>query len=132
MSKKFIGLILTVGLIVSGTLAIANGKEKINEQQKEKFILSENTIEETRLVKVKEVSDNYTIMEDLVGNEFEIETATDYSIGDTWFIKIDKEGIMEITKKNNLDSSSEMAHRARAKRIQDKKNKEYLTMFVEE
>lgn len=132
MSKKFIGLILTVGLIVSGTLAIANGKEKINEQQKEKFILSENTIEETRLVKVKEVSDNYTIMEDLVGNEFEVETTTDYSISDTWFIKIDKEGIKEVTRKNNLDSSSELAHRARAKRIQDKKNKEYLTMFVEE
>lgn len=132
MSKKFIGLILTAGLMVSGILALTNSEEKINEQQEKKFVLSKNTIEETRLVKVKKVADNITIMEDLVGNEFEVETTTDYSISDTWFIKIDKEGIKEVTRKNNLDSSSELAHRARAKRIQDKKNKEYLTMFVEE
>lgn len=132
MSKKLIGLVLTIGLMVSGVLALTNGEEKINEQQEKKFVLSENTIEETRLVKVKKVADNITIMEDLVGNEFEVETATDYSIGDTWFININKEGIKEVTRKNNLDSSSEMAHRARVKRIQDKKNKEYLTMFVEE
>lgn len=132
MSKKFVGLILTVGLMVSGILALTNSEEKINEQQEKKFVLSKNTIEETRLVKVKKVADNITIMEDLVGNEFEVETTTDYSISDTWFIKIDKEGIKEVTRKNNLDSSSELAHRARAKRIQDKKNKEYLTMFVEE
>lgn len=132
MSKKFVGLILTVGLMVSGILALINSEEKINEQQEKKFVLSKNTIEETRLVKVKKVADNITIMEDLIGNEFEVETTTDYSISDTWFIKIDKEGIKEVTRKNNLDSSSELAHRARAKRIQDKKNKEYLTMFVEE
>lgn len=117
MSKKFIGLILTVGLMVSGILALTNSEEKINEQQEKKFVLSKNTIEETRLVKVKKVADNITIMEDLVGNEFEVETTTDYSISDTWFIKIDKEGIKEVTRKNNLDSSSELAHRARAKRL---------------
>lgn len=123
MSKKFIGLILTVGLITSGALVLTNNEEKINEQPKEKFVLGENIIEETRLVKVKKVADNITIMEDLVGNEFEVETTTDYSISDTWFIKIDKEGIKEVARKNNLDSSSELAHRARAKRIQDKKIK---------
>lgn len=123
MSKKFVGLILTVGLMVSGILALTNSEEKINEQQEKKFVLSKNTIEETRLVKVKKVADNITIMEDLVGNEFEVETTTDYSISDTWFIKIDKEGIKEVARKNNLDSSSELAHRARAKRIQDKKIK---------
>lgn len=117
MSKKFIGLILTAGLMVSGILTLTNSEEKINEQQREKFVLSENTIEETRLVKVKKVADNIIIMEDSVGNEFEVETSTDYGIGDTWFIKINKEGIKGVTRKNNLDSSSELAHRARAKRL---------------
>lgn len=122
MSKKFIGLILTAGLMVSGILTLTNSEEKINEQQREKFVLSENTIEETRLVKVKKVADNIIIMEDSVGNEFEVATTTDYCVGDMWFIKVNKDGIKEVYRKNNLDSSSEMAHKARAKRIQSKKN----------
>lgn len=130
MSKKFIGLILAGGLIISGSMAI--GREVKAESPKEKFVLSENTVEETRLVKISKIEDNYTMMTDVVGNEFEVETTSDYSIGDTWFINITRDGIKEVYRKDNLDSSSEMEHRARAKRIQDNKNKEYLTMFVEE
>lgn len=130
MSKKFIGLILAGGLIISGSMAMS--REVKAETPKENFILSENTVEETRLVKISKIEDNYTIMTDLVGNEFEVETTSDYSTGDTWFINITRDGIKEVYRENNLDSSSEMAHKARAKRIQDKKNKEYLTMFVEE
>lgn len=132
MSKRvrIIGLILAGGLVISGSLAF--GREaKAEVPTKEKFVLSENTIEETRLVKVKEINDNYTIMIDIVENEFEVETTTDYSIGDTWFIKVGRDGIREVYRDNNLNSSSEMAHRARAKRIQDKKNKKYLAMFIE-
>ena len=40
MSKKFVGLILTVGLMVSGILALTNSEEKINEQQEKNFVLS--------------------------------------------------------------------------------------------
>lgn len=121
MSKKvkMVGLILAGGLLLSGSLAL-NSEVKTEEPRKI-FVLSENTVEETRLVKVKEINDNYTIMTDLVGNEFEVETTTDYSIGDTWFINITRGGIKEVYRENNLDSSSEMAHRARAKRIQNKK-----------
>lgn len=82
----------------------------------------ENTVEETRLVKISKIEDNVTIMEDLVGNEFEVETSTDYSIGDMWFVKINKDGIKEVYRENNLDSSSELAHKVRDKRIQSKGN----------
>lgn len=121
MSKniKMVGLILVGGLLLSGSLAL-NSEVKA-EEPKKIFVLSENTVEETRLVKISKIEDNVTIMEDLVGNEFEVETTTDYSIGDTWFIKVNKDGIKEVYRENNLDSSSELAHRARAKRLQDKK-----------
>ena len=122
MSKKvkMVGLILVGGLLLSGSLAL-NSQVKA-EEPKKNFVLSKNTIEETRLVKISKIEDNVTIMEDLVGNEFEVETTTDYSIGDMWFIKVNKDGIKEVYKENNLDSSSELAHRAREKRLQSKKN----------
>lgn len=121
MSKniKMVGLILVGGLLLSGSLAL--NSEVKTEEPKKIFVLSENTVEESRLVKTSKIEDNITIMQDLVGNEFEVETTTDYSIGDTWFIKVNKDGIKEIYRENNLDSSSELAHRARAKRLQDKK-----------
>lgn len=122
MSKKvkMVGLILVGGLLLSGSLAFNN--EVKSEEPKKIFALSENTVEETRLVKISKIEDNITIMEDLVGNEFEVTTTTDYSIGDMWFINITRGGIKKVYRENNLDSSSEMAHRARAKRIQSKKN----------
>lgn len=122
MSKKvkMVGLILVGGLLLSGSLAL--NREVKTEEPKKIFALSENTVEETRLVKIIKIENNITIMEDLVGNEFEVTTTTDYSIGDMWFIKVNKDGIKEVYRKNNLDSSSEMAHKARAKRIQSKKN----------
>lgn len=122
MSKKvkLVGLLLVGGLLLSGSLALNNDVKA--EEPKEKFVLSENAIEESRLVKISKIEDNITIMEDLVGNEFEVATTADYSIGDTWFIKVNKDGIKEVYKENNLDSSSELAHRAREKRLQSKKN----------
>lgn len=118
MSKKVIGLILAGGLIISGSLAM--GREVKAESPNENFVLSENTVEETRLVKISKIEDNVTIMTDLVGNEFEVETTSDYSTGDTWFINITRDGIKEVYRKDNVDSSSEMAHRARVKRLNNK------------
>lgn len=118
MSKKFIGLLLAGGLIISGSMAM--GREVKAEAPKENFVLSENTVEETRLVRISKIEDNVTIMTDIIGNEFEVETTSDYSIGDTWFIKVTRDGIKEVYRENNLDSSSEMAHMARVKRLKNK------------
>lgn len=122
MSKKvkMVGLVLVGGLLLSGYLAL-NSEVKA-EELKKIFVLSENTVEETRLVKISKIEDNVTIMKDLVGNEFEIKTTTDYCVGDTWFVKVNKDGIKEVYKENNFDSSSELAHNARVKRMQSKKN----------
>lgn len=53
---------------------------------------------------------------------FEVTTTTDYCVGDTWFLKVDRDGIKEVYRKNNLDRSSELAHNARVKRVQSEKN----------
>lgn len=122
MSKKvkMVGLILVGGLLLSGLLTL--NSEVKTEEPKEKFVLSENAIEESRLVKISKIEDNITVMQDLVGNEFEVATTTDYCVGDTWFLKVDRDGIKEVYRKNNLDSSSELAHNARVKRVQSEKN----------
>nr|DAM23912.1 MAG TPA: hypothetical protein [Caudoviricetes sp.] len=122
MSKKvkLVGLLLVGGLLLSGSLALNNDVKA--EEPKEKFVLSENAIEESRLVKISKIEDNITVMQDLVGNEFEVATTTDYCVGDTWFLKVDRDGIKEVYRKNNLDSSSELAHNARVKRVQSEKN----------